>query len=88
MTATSVGLVLLGLGGLYLGTVTLGRLSLKPVLKVLFGILVGGVLLAVLRPALALFGWDIPVNPVTAAVVGLLQLPGLILLILANHFFA
>ncbi|HUW63229.1 MAG TPA: pro-sigmaK processing inhibitor BofA family protein [Spirochaetia bacterium] len=88
MATTSVALVLLGLGGIYLGTVTFGRVPLKPVFKFFFCILVGGVLLAVLRPALALFGWDIPLNPVTAAVVGLLQLPGLILLILLNHFFA
>ncbi|MDA8337525.1 MAG: pro-sigmaK processing inhibitor BofA family protein [Peptococcaceae bacterium] len=88
MTAASIGLVLLGLGGLYLGTVVFGRLPLRPVLKFIFSILVGGVLLAVLRPALALFGWDIPLNPVTASVVGVLQLPGLILLILLSHFFA
>jgi len=88
MAATTAALVLLGLGGLYLGAATFGRVPLKPVFRFFFGIVVGGVLLAVLRPVLALFGWDIPLNPVTATVVGLLQLPGLVLLILLNHFFA
>ncbi len=71
---------LLGLAGLYL----LGSFVVTP-LKYLFRlfayVVVGALLLAVVNFGGSFFGFHVAINPVTILTAGLLQVPGVVLLI-------
>ena len=78
---TVVLLFILSLGLLYL----LGRLlafSMKSILKLLINALIGAALLLLFNWIGGGFGLHIGVNPITAIVVGLLGVPGMVLLLI------
>ncbi|MDD3653175.1 MAG: pro-sigmaK processing inhibitor BofA family protein [Desulfotomaculaceae bacterium] len=78
-----IGLV--GLFGLYLlGTVLLQ--PLKALIRLAAWILLGGFLLMVINTLFGHLGLYIAINPVTLLTAGLLQLPGVALLVLVNYF--
>lgn len=80
-TYTSVSIYILGL----VGVLILARLLAKPfriLLKLFLNTILGGLLLIVLNTFSHVWGLQIGVNPFTAAVIGVLGLPGLLLLIL------
>lgn len=80
--------VIIGLAGL-LGLYLVGTVLLQP-LKVLIRLatwmLLGGVLLVAINTLFGHFGLHIAINPVTLLTAGLLQLPGVALLVLVNCF--
>lgn len=81
-------LVLSGLIGLlflyFLGTVFVQ--PLRFLLRLATCVLVGGVLLAVINFVFGYYGLHIAINPVTILTAGILQFPGVILLVLINYF--
>lgn len=78
-----IGLV--GLLGLYLvGTVLLQ--PLKVLIRLAIWMVLGGVLLVAMNILFGNFGLHIAINPVTLLTAGLLQLPGVALLVLVNYF--
>ncbi len=80
-------LIALGLLGLFLmGSVLLK--VFKFTLRLILHFLMGGVLLLLFNIFLGQLGLRIAVNPVTLLTAGLLQVPGVILLILLHYFFA
>ncbi|RKO67973.1 pro-sigmaK processing inhibitor BofA family protein [Desulfofundulus salinus] len=79
-------LIALGLLGLFLmGSVLLK--VFKFTLRLILQLLMGGVLLFLFNIFLGQLGLRIAVNPVTLLTAGLLQVPGVILLILLHYFF-
>ncbi|MBE3585969.1 pro-sigmaK processing inhibitor BofA family protein [Desulfofundulus thermocisternus] len=79
-------LICLGLLGLFLMGGVLYRLF-KLSLKLVLCILVGGILLLLFNTILGQLGLKIAINPVTLLTAGLLQVPGVLLLILLHYFF-
>lgn len=80
--------VLSGLIGLLL-LCFLGTVFVKPLrflLRLATCVLVGGVLLVVINFVFGYYGLHIAINPVTLLTAGILQLPGVILLVLINYF--
>ena len=78
----------------FLGVVLVGfiilkilALPMKIIIKLLINALVGGVILWVLNLICAGFGFAILLNWVTALVVGILGVPGVILVVLYQLFF-
>lgn len=80
--------VIIGLAGL-LGLYLVATVLLQP-LKVLIRLaawmLLGGILLAAINAIFGHFGLHIAINPVTLLTAGLLQLPGVALLVLVHYF--
>ena len=67
----------------------IGRMFLMPVklvFKLIYNGIIGGVVLWVINLIGAHFGFTVPLNPITALVVGFLGLPGVALLILYRWF--
>lgn len=79
-------LVMIGLAGLF-GIYLLGTVIVRP-LKFLIRLaawaLLGGVLLAAINTVFGQFGFHIAINPATILTAGILQLPGVVLLVLLN----
>lgn len=78
--STEVGIFLIYAGGM-LAIYFFGRLLLVPLkvlLKLLLNSLLGGLVLLILNAAGGIFGIFLPINWLTAAVTGLLGLPGTI----------
>lgn len=74
---------LAGLLGLYLVGTVLFR-PLKFLVRLAAWALLGGVLLAAINALFGNFGFHIAINPVTILTAGILQLPGVVLLVLVN----
>lgn len=77
--------VFLTFGGALIIIFLLGKALLFPIkviLRILANSILGGVLLIVIDLIGAGFGLMIPVNPINALVVGILGIPGVIMLIL------
>ena len=82
-------LVVVALAGLF-GFYLLGSVLFRPLrflIRVAAWSLVGGALLAVINALFGQFGFHIAINPATILTAGLLQLPGVALLVLLNCFF-
>ncbi len=82
-------LVFTGLAGL-LGLYLVGTVLFRPLrflIRLAAWILLGGGLLAVINILFGQFGFHIAINPVTVLTAGILQLPGVVLLVLVNYFF-
>ena len=80
-------LVFAGLAGL-LGLYLFGTVLLRPLrflIRLVAWILLGGVLLISINAVLGHMGFHIAINPVTILTTGLLQLPGVVLLVLVNY---
>ncbi|NLI12565.1 pro-sigmaK processing inhibitor BofA family protein [Pelotomaculum propionicicum] len=79
-------IVIIGLAGLF-GIYLLGTALFRP-LKFLIRLgawaLLGGVLLAAINTVFGQFGFHIAINPATVLTAGILQLPGVVLLVLLN----
>jgi len=76
---------LAGLLGLYLvGTVLFH--PLRVLIRVAAWMLLGGILLAAFNAALGHSGLHVAINPVTLLTAGVLQLPGVALLVLIHYF--
>ncbi len=74
---------LTGLFGLYLvGTVLFH--PLRFIIRLSAWALLGGAFLAVINAVFGQFGFHIAINPVTILTAGILQLPGIVLLVLVN----
>lgn len=54
---------------------------IKKILKMVINIVIGGVLLVIVNYIGASFGFSIPINWLTALLVGILGIPGLIVLV-------
>ena len=79
-------LIMLGLSGIFVvGTFLLG--PLKFLLKMSIYLVVGAVLLSVLNLALGGLGVRVAVNPATMLTAGVLQVPGMVLLVLLESLF-
>jgi len=74
---------LAGLAGLYLVGTVLFR-PFKFLLRLAAYLVLGGAILLALNAVFGQFGFHIPVNALTVLTAGLLQLPGLLLLVLVN----
>lgn len=77
---------LVGLFGLYLVGTVLFR-PLKFFLRLAAWAVLGVVLLWVINSLFGYFGFHIAINPLTILTAGILQLPGVALLVLLNVFF-
>lgn len=77
---------LAGLFGLYLVGSVLFR-PLRFLIRLAAWALVGALLLAAINALFGQYGFHIAINPATILTAGLLQLPGLVLLVLLNYFF-
>ncbi len=77
--AYAVGLILLYL----LGWVLL--VPIKMIWRLLYNGIIGGIILLVLNFAGGYFGLHIPLNPISALVIGFLGVPGVVLLLLLQH---
>lgn len=78
---------LIGLFGLYL----VGTVLFKPlrfIIRLVAWALLGVVLFMAINTAFGHFGLHIPINPVTIFTAGLLQLPGVVLLVVLSCMFA
>ena len=67
----------------------IGRMFLMPVklvFKLIYNGIIGGLILWVVNMIGGHFGFVVPLNPITAVVVGFLGLPGVVLLILYRVF--
>ena len=67
----------------------IGRMFLLPVklvFRLIYNGIIGGVILWVVNLIGGHFGFTVPLNPITALVVGFLGLPGVVLLILYRVF--
>ena len=68
----------------------IGRMFLMPVklvFRLIYNGIIGGVILWIINMIGVHFGFTVPLNPITALVVGFLGLPGVVLLILYRVFF-
>ncbi len=68
----------------------LGRLFLVPVKflwKLIYNAVIGGVVLLVLNFIGKFIGFSIPFNIVTSLIVGMLGIPGIILLVILKYIF-
>jgi inhibitor of the pro-sigma K processing machinery len=77
-------LSLLGLFGLYL----FGTIFARPLVwlgKLGLSLVVGGMLLALVNVICGGLGIHIAINPVTLLTAGILQVPGVVLLVVANY---
>lgn len=81
-----VVVALVGLFGFYLVGTVFFR-PLRFLIRLAAWALLGGVLLAVINTLFGQFGFHIAINPATILTAGLLQLPGVVLLVLLNCFF-
>ena len=79
-----IGLV--GLLGLYLVGTALFR-PLKFLIRLIAWAVLGVVLLLALNSTFGYFGFHIAINPLTILTAGILQLPGIALLVLLNVLF-
>ncbi len=77
---------LAGLFGLYLVGSAIFR-PLRFLIRLAAWALLGVVLLAAINALFGQFGFHIAINPATILTAGLLQLPGVVLLVLLNCFF-
>lgn len=75
---------LAGLLGLYLVGTVLFR-PLRFLIRLAAWALLGGVLLLAINTVFGHFGFHIAINPVTILTAGILQLPGVVLLVLVNY---
>lgn len=74
-----------GLLGLYLVGTVLFR-PLRFLIRLAAWALLGGVLLVAINTVFGHFGFHIAINPATILTAGILQLPGVVLLVLVNYF--
>lgn len=77
---------LAGLFGLYLVGTALFR-PLKFLIRLIAWTALGVVLLWAINLALGYFGFHIAINPLTILTAGILQLPGIVLLVVLNILF-
>lgn len=77
---------LTGLLGLYLVGTVLFR-PLRFLIRLAAWAVLGGILLAAINTVFGHFGFHIAINPVTILTAGVLQLPGVVLLVLINYLF-
>ncbi len=78
--AYAIGLILLYL----LGWVLL--VPIKIIWRLLYNGIIGGIVLIILNFVGGYFGLHIPLNPISALAVGFLGVPGVVLLLLLQHF--
>lgn len=77
-----------GIGILFL--FILGRIFLMPmkvVLKLIYNALIGGIILIAVNYIGGFLGFHLPFNIITAFIVGLLGVPGILLLVLLKFIF-
>ena len=74
-----------GLFGLYLVGTVLFR-PLKFLIRLAAWAMLGGGLLVAINAVFGHFGFHIAINPATILTAGILQLPGVMLLVLVNYF--
>ena len=74
-----------GLFGLYLVGTVLFR-PLKFLIRLTAWAMLGGGLLVAINAVFGHFGFHIAINPATILTAGILQLPGVMLLVLVNYF--
>lgn len=82
-------LFFIGMAGLF-GLYLVGTVLYKPLrflLRLAAWALLGIVLLTVINAIFGQFGFHIAINPVTILTAGILQLPGIVLLVAANCLF-
>ncbi|CCO08541.1 pro-sigmaK processing inhibitor BofA family protein [Desulforamulus hydrothermalis] len=84
MEGKTILLSLLGLLGLYL----FGTIFARPLIllgKLVVSLAVGGIMLVLVNVLLGGLGLHIAINPFTLLTAGILQVPGVVLLMLANY---
>lgn len=59
---------------------------LKSLAKLIFNAIIGGLMLAVLNLVGSFWGLYLAINPITALIVGLLGLPGVLLLVVLRYW--
>lgn len=82
-------LVIVALAGLF-GFYLVGSVLFRPLrflIRLAAWALAGGVLLAAINALAGQSGFHIAINPATILTAGILQLPGVVLLVLLNCFF-
>ena len=84
MEWTTVLIILVGLMGLYLVGIFIVK-PLKLILKLVVWLIIGVFLLIVVNLITTHFGMQIPLNPFTIFTAGILQVPGVVLLVLMNY---
>lgn len=80
--------VIIGLAGLY-GLYLVGTVMYKPLkflIRLIAWAMVGTVLLFIINIIFGHFGYHIAINPVTVLTAGILQLPGVVMMVIANYF--
>ncbi|GAB6159168.1 hypothetical protein JCM39194_23680 [Desulfotomaculum varum] len=85
MEGKTILLSLLGLLGLYL----FGTIFARPLIllgRLVISLAVGGIMLVLVNVLLGGLGLHIAINPFTLLTAGILQVPGVVLLVLANYF--
>ncbi|MCL6635717.1 MAG: pro-sigmaK processing inhibitor BofA family protein [Peptococcaceae bacterium] len=82
-------MVLSGLAGL-LGLYLVGTVLFRPLrflIRLAAWTLLGGGLLMAINAVFGYWGFHVAINPVTVLTAGILQLPGVVLLVLVNYLF-
>ncbi|ACV61058.1 pro-sigmaK processing inhibitor BofA [Desulfofarcimen acetoxidans DSM 771] len=75
---------LLGFTGIYLVSTVFYK-PVKYLMRICFYFIIGGFLLVLVNFALKHLGLQLAINPLTMLTAGLLQLPGVILLLILNY---
>lgn len=80
--------VVIGLTGLF-GLHLVGTVMFRPLkflIRLVAWALVGTVLLFLINTIFGHFGFHIAINPVTVLTAGILQLPGVVMMVIINYF--
>ena len=73
-----------------LGIIIIGKIFIVPIkwiVKLILNSILGAIILLIINAVGGIFGLHIGINLITAAIVGILGIPGAILLILFSIFF-
>lgn len=84
MEWTTILMGLVGLFGLYLVGIFIVK-PLRLIIKVTVCLAIGAILLTIVNLISSNFGMHIPINPFTLLMAGVLQVPGVILLVLMEY---
>lgn len=75
--------------GCLIGIIVIGKIFIVPIkfiIKLLINSIIGGILLYLINLVGAIWGFHIGINIITAVIVGLLGIPGAILLVVVQLF--
>ena len=88
MIKLDIKMLLIYLGCL-IGIIVIGKIFIVPIkfiIKLLINSIIGGILLYLINLVGAIWGFHIGINIITAVIVGLLGIPGAILLVVVQLF--